>query len=551
MDNIKLDIQLFAGDTGSGTITFPKDGYLQGKIDWSYSKISDNTVRVTCTLYAHRTNSSTTTGKSWKGNVTCDGHSHSFTGFSSSTSISSTYKKFATYTDDIVYSGAKTITISGWVNGPSGTALEDKRSSGSGTVELPNLSASFNLNILLPDGSEPYSTGTAGSVELSINGGTYNRVVNEPASSYPINTTFTFRNFTPGQGLVLDSVSGATYDSTTQTWSATLGSGGLVVTFYTAWQRHYLDLNGSFSANGTTYTNTSDLTYQGTAYGQADVFINDVRQVQAATDYYSLVTYGDTYVMGNIAAKNSAALGVMYEGSSPVSGTMGTSDISVRLKFRVVRYNIKYDVNQGTGSIQAQTKYWNNSITLTSSQPTRSGYDFKGWNTNSSGTGTNYSSGATLNVDYAYTEGANVTLYAKWVETKPSNVRFTSYQATSPFNISLAWTCTGLNITKYVIHYKPAGGTERTVDCGTSTSLNLAVNEETTYEIWVTATNAGGSTDSSHIQVTTPADQAKIRIYDGSTWKQGKTYVYNGSSWVKAKKVYVYDGSQWKINSNN
>ena len=81
--------------------------------------------------------------------------------------------------------------------------------------------------------------------------------------------------------------------------------------------------------------------------------------------------------------------------------------------------------------------------------------------------------------------------------------------------------------------------------------MNLAVNEETTYEIWVTATNAGGSTDSSHIQVTTPADQAKIRIYDGSTWKQGKTYVYNGSSWVKAKKVYVYDGSQWKINSNN
>ena len=104
--------------------------------------------------------------------------------------------------------------------------------------------ASFNLNILLPDESEPYSTGQAGSVEFSSNNGSsYTRVSDQPENSYTIGTIFKFRNFKPGTGLKLDSVSGATLGSD-GVYTATLTSSGLTVNFYTAErepQNVYLD----------------------------------------------------------------------------------------------------------------------------------------------------------------------------------------------------------------------------------------------------------------------------------------------------------------------
>lgn len=137
---MKLDIQLFASETIK-TITFAADGYLQGKIEWSSVSNGSvaNTSTVTTTLYARRTNSYTTSGKQWKGNVKVGSNAaHSFGGFSSDTAISNSWKKFATYTDVVAHDndGTKIVNISGWVNGPSGTSLADKRSSGNQDVTL-------------------------------------------------------------------------------------------------------------------------------------------------------------------------------------------------------------------------------------------------------------------------------------------------------------------------------------------------------------------------------------------------------------------------------
>lgn len=137
---MKLNIQLFA----SGTITFAADGYLQGKIEWSSVSNGSvaNTSTVTTTLYARRTNSYTTSGKQWKGNVKVGSNAaHSFGGFSSDTAISNSWKKFATYTDVVAHNndGTKVVNISGWVNGPSGTSLADKRSSGNQNVTLDTI----------------------------------------------------------------------------------------------------------------------------------------------------------------------------------------------------------------------------------------------------------------------------------------------------------------------------------------------------------------------------------------------------------------------------
>lgn len=89
-----------------------------------------------------------------------------------------------------------------------------------------------------------------------------------------------------------------------------------------------------------------------------------------------------------------------YAGTRTASGTVNS-----RAK---TSYTVSYNANGGSGAPSAQTKWYNESLTLSSTKPTRTGYTFAGWNTNSSGTGTNYSAGGT------YTGNAAVTLYAKW-----------------------------------------------------------------------------------------------------------------------------------------
>ena len=74
-------------------------------------------------------------------------------------------------------------------------------------------------------------------------------------------------------------------------------------------------------------------------------------------------------------------------------------------------YTVTFDANGGSGSeyTPSMTANSGSSITLPSgSGLTRTGYTFGGWNTNSSGTGTNYNVGA------SYTVTGDVTLYAKW-----------------------------------------------------------------------------------------------------------------------------------------
>jgi len=80
-------------------------------------------------------------------------------------------------------------------------------------------------------------------------------------------------------------------------------------------------------------------------------------------------------------------------------------------------YTVTYNANGGSGTLPAaQTVQSGSVITLPNgSGLTRSGFTFGGWNTNSSGTGTNYNAGT------SYTVTANVTLYAKWDGNNVSN----------------------------------------------------------------------------------------------------------------------------------
>lgn len=95
---------------------------------------------------------------------------------------------------------------------------------------------------------------------------------------------------------------------------------------------------------------------------------------------------------------------------------------------------ITYNANGGTNAPSATVLWGENSWDgyLTSSVPTRTGYSFAGWNTQSNGSGTAYASGAYIQIS------ANITLYAQWTALKSVLSGATNANITE--NTTVTWT---------------------------------------------------------------------------------------------------------------
>ena len=117
---------------------------------------------------------------------------------------------------------------------------------------------------------------------------------------------------------------------------------------------------------------------------------------------YSMKLYNDGYYEALVQAWNHVG-----------------SLCSKTIKFSIGNYSVTYNANGGSGAPSSQAKLYGANLTLSGTKPTRTGYSFKGWNTNSAGTGTAYSAGGT------YSANAAVALYAQWT-AKSYTVSFKS-----------------------------------------------------------------------------------------------------------------------------
>lgn len=146
----------------------------------------------------------------------------------------------------------------------------------------------------------------------------------------------------------------------------------------------------------------------------ADASINNQTNSGNSYSFYSATgaTVDKDFVSKSITVNRTHSAQTIHAHASVVNNTgfkNGRSDIYTSWTVPAKpSYEVSYNANGGSGAPSAQTKWYNESLTLSSTKPTRTGYTFAGWNTDSSGTGTNYSSGGT------YTGNAAVTLYAKW-----------------------------------------------------------------------------------------------------------------------------------------
>jgi uncharacterized repeat protein (TIGR02543 family) len=244
---------------------------------------------------------------------------------------------------------------------------------------------------------------------------------------------------------------------------------------------------------------------------------------------------------------NASGTGTNYSADSLYTVT---GNITLYAKWNAVIYTVTYNINSGTGTTPtAQNATAGNSVTLVGNSGfSRSGYTFGGWNTNTSGTGTNYSAGSLYNVT------GNITLYAKWDVTytvtfnangATSGTAPASQKAGSGSNITLP-AGSGLSRTNYTF----GGWNTNTSGTGTNysaDSLYTVTGNITLYAKWddastvwtvMFATNGGSPVGDATIlkntAVSRPSpDPAKTGYtFDGWYTNTGLTAPYNFSSIV-------------------
>lgn len=96
-----------------------------------------------------------------------------------------------------------------------------------------------------------------------------------------------------------------------------------------------------------------------------------------------------------------------FNGVDIITGGTMKANTSVEIP-ALKSYTISYKANGGSGAPSSQTKYYGQTLTLSTTIPTRTGYTFKGWSTSSDATSATYSAGS------SYTANAEATLYAVW-----------------------------------------------------------------------------------------------------------------------------------------
>lgn len=182
------------------------------------------------------------------------------------------------------------------------------------------------------------------------------------------------------------------------------------------------------------------------------------KTVLSATDYSSTTaTKGSTYWTKGYHAlitadksykytrkKSAYTVTIKAKTSKNISGgSSGTASKSFTIP-ALASYKVTYNANGGSGAPSSQTKYYGESLTLSTTKPIRSGYEFVGWATSSTATSAAYAAGGT------YTSNAALTLYAVWKKTitltydanggssAPSAQSATMYNATTTNTFTLS-----------------------------------------------------------------------------------------------------------------
>lgn len=159
-----------------------------------------------------------------------------------------------------------------------------------------------------------------------------------------------------------------------------------------------------------------------------------------------------------------------------------------------MKYEIRFNANGGSGAPSTQYKYHGNNLTLSSTKPTRTGYDFVGWSTSSSASSATYSAGGT------YSSNSATTLYAVWkartytvtfnanggsVDPDSKSVTYNSTYGTLPTPTRTGYTFAGW-------YTSSSNGTQITSSSRVSITSNQTLYAHWTINSYTVTFNANG-----------------------------------------------------------
>ena len=251
-------------------------------------------------------------------------------------------------------------------------------------------------------------------------------------------------------------------------------------------------------------------------------------------------------------------------------------------------YTVKYNANGGSGAPSNQTKYYGSTLTLSSTQPTRTGYTFSYWNTASNGNGTTYYPGG------SYTANAAITLYAIWApitytisynanggsgapssqvktygvnltlsSTRPTRTGYTflgwsesstattsTYAPSSTFTANKSVTLYAVwKVSSYTISYNANGGSG--APASQTKQDGVALNLSTTIPTKLGYTFLGWSIDKS-ATTATYAPGASFTVNAATTlyavWKQNDLRIFYGlnGNWIEVSDTFYGQSNSWK-----
>lgn len=127
----------------------------------------------------------------------------------------------------------------------------------------------------------------------------------------------------------------------------------------------------------------------------------------ASGDTYKDIVGSWSHTIKKTHSAQTVTLKAVTKNSSGFQNGTSTASKSINIPART-SYAVKFNANGGSGAPSSQTKWYGETLTLSSTQPTRTGYTFAGWATSSTATTASKKPGD------SYTSNAAVTYYAVW-----------------------------------------------------------------------------------------------------------------------------------------
>ena len=251
-------------------------------------------------------------------------------------------------------------------------------------------------------------------------------------------------------------------------------------------------------------------------------------------DNFSTRTYQRKESAYTITLKLTFNAGSSWSGSYHSVNSSATFTLTVPALSSV---NVAFNANNGSGAPSTQKKYKGKTLTLSSTIPTRTGYNFLGWSTTQA-------RADAKTIDYqpggSYTTDTAVTLYASWEQAiVPPTVTITAYRtATSSATTETGdgayvytkadWAKGDNNVTNVQYRYKTDTGSwsswancsgTRTGSSGTAYKAGIALATSSYMTVEIQATDGTVTTTVSTVVSTV---NFPIKFYD-----QDKTLIHD------------------------